>query len=195
MMYIINNLKESKTSIGKGEKMEKFIPETYKEVTKNLEPVIEKYDLDKITVESLVRSSIEIEEQSVQPVTAIWSFRNGKTYSTKASNIKVKFKICAFISISTKKRRWGRRDFWLALAIIYLIVDLFTTATQEIDEISSVVLIAVYRLQHGDEKRILEYINEICPENLKKDIMPEHIERIIRKIRELGMYFLRRWKI
>ena len=24
--------------------MEKFIPETYKEVTKNLEPVIEKYD-------------------------------------------------------------------------------------------------------------------------------------------------------
>lgn len=29
--------------------MEKFIPETYKEVTKNLEPVIEKYDLDKIS--------------------------------------------------------------------------------------------------------------------------------------------------
>ena len=42
--------------------MEKFIPETYKEVTKNLEPVIEKYDLDKITVERLVRSIIEIEE-------------------------------------------------------------------------------------------------------------------------------------
>ena len=115
--------------------MEKFIPETYKEVTKNLEPVIEKYDLDKITVESLVRSSIEIEEQSVQPVTAIWSFRNGKTYSTKASNIKVNLKF-ALSSVFRLKTTLGQRDFWLALAIIYLIVDLFTTATQEIDEIS-----------------------------------------------------------
>ena len=116
--------------------MEKFIPETYKEVTKSLEPVIEKYDLDKITVESLVRSSIEIEEQSVQPVTAIWSFRNGKTYSTKASNIKVNLKF-ALSSVFRLKTTLGQRDFWLALAIIYLIVDLFTTATQEIDEISS----------------------------------------------------------
>ena len=165
--------------------MEKFIPETYKEVTKNLEPVIEKYDLDKITVESLVRSSIEIEEQSVQPVTAIWSFRNGKTYSTKASNIKVNLKF-ALSSVFRLKTTLGQRDFWLALAIIYLIVDLFTTATQEIDEISSVVLIAVYRLQHGDEKRILEYINEICTENLKKDILPEHIEESLEKLESWG---------
>lgn len=56
-------------------KWKNLIPETYKEVTKNLEPVIEKYDLDKITVESLVRSSIEIEEQSVQAVTGNMDFR------------------------------------------------------------------------------------------------------------------------
>ena len=56
----------------------------------------------KITVESLVRSSIEIEEQSVQPVTAIWSFRNGKTYSTKASNIKVNLKFALSSVFSTK---------------------------------------------------------------------------------------------
>ena len=38
--------------------MEKFIPESYNTVINLLQPVIEKYDLDKITVESLVRSSV-----------------------------------------------------------------------------------------------------------------------------------------
>ena len=69
--------------------MEKFIPESYNTVINLLQPVIEKYDLDKITVESLVRSSIEIDEHEIQPVTAIWKSRKGTVYSTKPSNIKV----------------------------------------------------------------------------------------------------------
>lgn len=165
--------------------MEKFIPETYKEVTNRLEPVIKKYDLDKITVESLVRSSIEIEEQSVQPATAVWSLKNGKTYSTKASNIKINLKF-ALSSVFRLKTTLGQKDFWLGLAIIYLIVDLFTMATEEIDEILSVVLIAVYRLQHGDKERILEYINRICPENLKNDATLGHIEESLKKLESWG---------
>ena len=74
----------------------------------------------------------------------------------------------------------------MGLAIIYLIVDLFTMATEEIDEISSVVLIAVYRLQHGDKERILEYINRICPENLKNDATLGHIEESLKKLESWG---------
>nr|WP_295300470.1 hypothetical protein [uncultured Blautia sp.] len=165
--------------------MEKFIPETYKEVTSRLEPVMEKYDLDKITVESLVRSSIEIEEQVAQPATAVWKSKSGKIYSTKGSNIKVNLKF-ALSSVFRLKTTLGQKDFWLGFAIIYLIVDLFTMATEEIDEISSVVLIAVYRLQHGDEKRLREYINHICPSNLEKDITQERIEESLKQLESWG---------
>lgn len=165
--------------------MEKFIPETYKEVTNRLEPVIEKYDLDRITVESLVRSSIEIEEQSIQPVTAVWKSKSGKVYSTKGSNIKINLKF-ALSSVFRLKTTLGQKDFWFGLAIIYLIVDLFTMATEEIDENSSVVLIAVYRLQQGDEERLLDYIDKICPENLKNNMTQECVEEALKKLESWG---------
>ena len=83
--------------------MEKFIPESYNTVINLLQPVIEKYDLDKITVESLVRSSIEIDEHEIQPVTTIWKSRKGTVYSTKPSNIKVnlKFSLSSIFRLKT----------------------------------------------------------------------------------------------
>lgn len=165
--------------------MERYIPEIYKTVVDKLEPVIGQYNLDKITVESLLRSSIEIEEQDIQPVTAVWKNKKGKTYSTKASNIKVNLKF-ALSSLFRLKTTLSEKDFWLVLAIIHLIVDLFTMATQEVDEFSSVVMIAVYRLQHGDMERLVTYIEEICPADLRAAISSENIEESLNKLESWG---------
>lgn len=165
--------------------MEKYIPETYNHVIKMLEPVIEKYDLDKITIESLVRSSIEVEEQMIQPVTAVWRSKSGKMYSTKASNIKVSLQFALTI-VFRLKTVWGMKDIWLGIAIIHMIIDSFISATLEIDEWSSITLISVYRLQHADKKAIFEYAGKICPLNLKKDITEECIDNSLNKLESWG---------
>lgn len=165
--------------------MERYIPEEYKTVIDVLEPIIEEHDLDRIMVESLVRSCIEIEEQPIQPVTAIWKTRQGNIYSTKASNIKVNLKF-ALASVFRIKTIMYQEDIWFCLAIIHIIVDLFTTATQEIDEISSLVLIGIYRLQNGDYERINHYILEIAPANIKKDITRATIEEALKKLEGWG---------
>ena len=62
--------------------MNQFIPEIYKNVIETLNSMIEKHKLDEITVESLVRSSIEIEDPVMELVTQLRRL-NGKTYSIK----------------------------------------------------------------------------------------------------------------
>ena len=143
--------------------MEKFIPESYNTVINLLQPVIEKYDLDKITVESLVRSSIEIDEHEIQPVTTIWKSRKGTVYSTKPSNIKVNLKF--------------------ALSSIF---RLKTTLNQEIDELSAVVLVSVYRLQNGNTERIKQYAKEICPSSLSDKLQSENIDDSLAKLESWG---------
>ena len=165
--------------------MEKFIPESYNTVINLLQTVIEKYDLDKITVESLVRSSIEIDEHEIQPVTTIWKSRKGTVYSTKPSNIKVNLKF-ALSSIFRLKTTLNQEDIWLGLAIIHLIVDLFTSATQEIDELSAVVLVSVYRLQNGNTERIKQYAKEICPSSLSDKLQSENIDDSLAKLESWG---------
>lgn len=165
--------------------MEKYIPETYKLAINMLEPMIKKYDLDRITLESLVRSSIEIEEQDIQPVTAIWRNKKGQIYSTKASNIKVNLSF-ALSSLFRLKTSLNQKDFWLVLAIIHLIVDLFTMATKEVDEFSAVVLVGVYRLQHANIEKIMEYIKEICPKDLNSKVTIDSINEALKKLESWG---------
>lgn len=165
--------------------MERYIPEEYKNVIDMLEPIIEEHDLDKITVESLVRSCIDVEEQTIQPVTVLWKTKQGKTYSTKASNIKVNLKF-ALASLFRVKTIINQKDVWFGMAIIYMIVDLFTNATKEIDEISALVLIGVYRLQHGDIERINRYILEISPDNMKEHISGTAVEAALKKLEGWG---------
>lgn len=161
--------------------MDKYIPEVYKKSTERLENIIERYHLDRITVESMVRSCIEVEEQEIQPASATWRSRGGRVYSTKASNIKVNLRF-ALSSVFRLKTIFAQDDFWLALAMIHLIVDLFTNATKEIDEISSVVLVAVYRLQHADKEKILEYAEKICPESIQELLSAECVEESLEKL-------------
>lgn len=165
--------------------MEKYIPKNYKIAIDMLEPVINKYKLDKIAVESLVRSSIEIEDQEIQPVTAIWRSTNGKVYSTKPSNIKVNLKFALDLAFRLKTT-FTQKDIWFGIAIIDIIVALFTSATKEIDEFSSIVLLSVYRRQHRNIEEIIEYVEKICSKNSKNDISKEIIKESLEKLESWG---------
>lgn len=69
--------------------MNDYIPEEYSNVIKSLEPIVEKYELDSVMVSSIVRGSIEKEEQPIQPASKVWKSKDGNVYTVKPANIKV----------------------------------------------------------------------------------------------------------
>lgn len=164
--------------------MNQYIPEIYKNVIETLNSMIEKHKLDEITVESLVRSSIEIEDPVMELVTQLRRL-NGKTYSIKLSNIKVNLKF-ALSAIFQLKTIVSERECWLVLAIIQMIVNLFAETVREVDEVSSIVLISVFRLDHGTEDRVCRYAREICPPSLKDKLTLDSIRESLKKLEELG---------
>ena len=56
--------------------MNDYIPEEYSNVIKSLEPIVEKYELDSVMVSSIVRGSIEKEEQPIQPASKVWKSKD-----------------------------------------------------------------------------------------------------------------------
>ncbi len=165
--------------------MDMCIPEEYTRIISMLEPVIKEYNLDEISVKSLVRSSIEVEEQPIQPATVVWKSKDGKIYSTKPSNIKVNLKF-ALSTIFRLKTVISQKDIWVALAVLHLVVDLFTNSAIEIDELAGLALLSVYRLQHADEERLLKYAEEICPEEKHEMVQKDDFVLSLARLEEWG---------
>ena len=161
------------------------IPEEYIEINNMLEPVIKEYNLDEISVKSLVRSCIEIEEQPIQPATVVWKSKDGNSYSTKPSNIKVNLKF-ALSTVFRLKTVINQKDIWLILAILHLVVDLFTCSTTKIDELSGLTLLSVYRLQHADEERLFRYAKEICPKGKEEILQKADFNLSLARLEEWG---------
>lgn len=56
---------------------------------KALEPIIEKYELDPVMLSSIVRGTVEVEEQPIPPASKVWKSKDNKVYTIKPSNIKI----------------------------------------------------------------------------------------------------------
>lgn len=165
--------------------MDMCIPEEYTEIVDILEPVIKKYDLDEISVKSLVRSSIEIEEQPIQPATLIWKSKDGNSYSVKPSNIKVNLKF-ALSTVFRLKTIITQKDIWFVLAILHLVVDLFIDPKVKIDELAGVALISVYRLQRANKERLFLYAKDVCPSKKKEILKENDFELALARLEEWG---------
>lgn len=159
--------------------MDIYIPEQYNELIERLNPLIKNYDIDEIALNGLVRGCVHIEEELAQPVTRLYKRKDGTMFTTKVSNIKVDLKF-ALSNAFRMKAIFSFKEVWLTLAIIYLIVDLFTDATKEVDEDMSVVLLAVYRLQKSNLDDILVYIdsNIDVGKKYQKDIIEKALDKL-----------------
>lgn len=160
------------------------IPEEYNIIEQKLKPIIEKYKLDEVSVNSLVRSSIAIEERNAPRASVIWETRDGKIYSTKPNNLKINLKF-ALSTIFRLKTTSSQKDIWLVLAILHIVVDLLTSCTKEITEFSGLVLISIYRLQHADKEHITQYMREICPDK-EKELEESDLESALQDLEEWG---------
>jgi len=178
--------------------MNNYVPEEYENIIEKLHPIINEHGLDEITIAGLVRGSVEVEQQPIQPASRIWTTKSGQTYTVKPSNIKVNLEF-ALKNTFRLKTIFSQKDVWLVFAIIYMIVDLFTEAVELIDETSALVLLAVYRRQNGSLQEVFEYAKKIKPLDSKLNIDEQVCYEALERLQELrciilqedGKYILR----
>lgn len=164
--------------------MNDYIPEEYSKAIKSLEPIIQKYGLDVVMVSSIVRGSIEKEDQPIQPASKVWKSKDGNVYTVKPANVKVNLSF-ALANAFRLKTMFSQKDIWLVLAIIYLIVDMFTSAIKKVDEISALILLAIFRLQEAEKTEIKEYALKIVPQNSNIIINDKVVQEALDNLEEL----------
>lgn len=164
--------------------MNDYIPEEYSEAIKSLEPIIEKYELDPIMVSSIVRGTVEKEEEPIQPASKVWKSKDGNVYTVKPANIKINLSF-ALANAFRLKTVFSQKDIWLVLAIIHLIVDMFTSAVKKVDEPSALILLAIFRLQAAEKEEISEYALKILPSDSKIIITDKVVQDALDNLEEL----------
>lgn len=164
--------------------MNDYIPEEYSEAIKSLQPIIDKYGLDSVMISSIVRGSIEKEERPIPPASKVWKAKDGNVYTVKPANIKVNLSF-ALSNAFRLKTVFAQKDIWLVLAIIYLVVDMFTSAVKKVDEMSALILLAVFRLQNAEKKEISEYAEKILPSNSCLCISDDNVQKALDNLEEL----------
>lgn len=164
--------------------MNEYLPEEYSKAIEMIHPIVEEYKLDSILVNSIIRGAIEIDLQPIQPASKVLRSKKGETYSIKPTNIKLNLSF-ALSNAFRLKTTFSQKDVWLVLAILHLVVDLFTDATKKIDEISSLVLLATFRLQQASKNQIWDYTLKIQPKESNLEITEELIETALKNLEDL----------
>lgn len=166
--------------------MTEFIQEPYNSIMEIMQPIIQEHNLDEITMESIVRSCVEVEEKEIQRAKYIRPGLKGEIYSTKLPNIKINLEFI-FSTLNASKAVVKEKSMWMGVAVIYLVYYLFKQSTVKIEnsEIMSLVLFALYRLRRANVKETEEYVKQIAPDNMKKKVTIEVIEKSLCKLEEL----------
>lgn len=149
--------------------MNEYIPEEYNTMIASIQHIIDKYELDPMLIASIIRGSIEIDALPMERASIIYTTPNKKTYSTKPQNIKFNLSF-ALSNLFRLKSIFTQKELWIILAIIHLIIDLFTCSRVEINETHALILLATYRLQSSTDDRILEYAKDIKPANFNEEL-------------------------
>lgn len=163
-----------------------IVPE-YEEIKKNLIPFIKEHDLDSITVNSLIRGSIEVLEPEIPTASVAVIDANNLTsgISVKLKNIKVNLKF-ALNSIFSFKSVCDAEGKWLILVILKTIVFLFEEMKVELSEKEAIVLFCIYRLQSATLGEIIEYAEKIRENGKEADMQIEGVNDALRNLERIG---------
>lgn len=164
--------------------MDEYVLQEYRMALEALEPLIAKYELDPVMLSSIVRGTVEVEEHPLQSALKVWKSKDGKVYTIKPSNIKINLSF-ALDNAFRFKTIFTQKDIWLVLAIIHLVVDMFTSAVKRVDEMSALILVAVFRLQSAESREILEYAQKILPQNSELCVDDVSVQRALDNLEEL----------
>lgn len=136
----------------------------YVDLWREMEPFIEENGLDKVAVNSLLRSSMEFLKPG--PSRAAVVLMDAKDLSSSASVklvIRVDMKL-ALESIFCFRSVLEERGIWLMLALLRAISLLIADARVDFGKKETIVLFALYRLRSADVREITAYIDRLIHE-------------------------------
>lgn len=155
----------------------------YDLLLKKLEPTIKDKNLDPVAVSSMIRSCVEIDDENLTCASRYFYMR-GRYYSVKPSNIKINLKFAIQI-IMKFKGICTDNELWLIASIIDIAQYLFSNATKEIDQMSAMILLALYRLLKADKQQINNYIERLnSPDNPKPNLC--QLQDLLDQLEDIG---------
>lgn len=162
--------------------MSGYICYEHKVIINQLEPFISNHNLDRVSVESLVKSCVEILSNDLPKAsTSIIDLKNLKnSFNFKFSNIRINFTFGLNL-IFKLKTCFISNDIWFVLSLLEIARILIQEATIKLNESDALVLTSIYRLKDANENEIIEYANSInpCYHNiLDKDIVNESLKNL-----------------
>lgn len=178
--------------------MPSYIAPEYEKIEKNLKSFLKEHDVDTITLNSLIRGSIEILEPEIPTASVAVIDADNLTsgISVKLKNIKINLKF-ALNSIFSFKSVCDAEGVWLVLAILKTIVFLLEEIKVKLDANEAMVLFSIYRLQSATPKEIFEYIKNLKKNEENVDIQIEDTNDAIKNLEKIktikledGKYFL-----
>lgn len=167
--------------------MTEYIAQEYEEIEKSLIPFTKEHDLDSITVNSLIRGSIEVVEPGFPRASiAVIDTKNpASSISLKLKNIKVNLKF-ALNSIFSFKSVCDAEGKWLILAILKTIVFLLEKMQVKLGENEAVVLFCIYRLQSATSGEIVEYVKKLKENGREADIEIKDVNNALQNLEKIG---------
>lgn len=164
-----------------------YIAPEYEEIEKNLVPFLEEHNLDRITLSSMLRGSIEILEPEIPTASVAIIDADNLTsgISVKLKNIKINIKfalnsICSFKSICDAEGKW------LILAILKTIVFLLEEMKVELGLKEAIVLFCIYRLQSATPEEIVEYAEKVKQNEEGTEIQISDVNDALNTLEKIG---------
>ena len=164
-----------------------YLAPEYKEIEKELKSFIDENNLDEVTVNSLIRGSIEVLEPDIPIASSV--FINAKTFShsvsVKVKNIKVNLEF-ALNSIFAFKSICDATGIGLILVLLRAILSIMGKIQVTLGVKEAVTLFALYRLRCADSERIFSYIKQMSEENANATISRTEMEEALKFLESIG---------
>lgn len=163
-----------------------YIDPVYEEIEKELSPFVQEHDLDLVTVNSLIRGSIEILEPEM-PTDSWGGLKNNLSsgIDIKCKNIKINLKF-ALDSIFSLKYIFDANKKWLILTILKAIVFLLGSMKIELDNDDTVVLFCIYRLRSATTEEITNYAKKLQENKTISNIQINDISKTLKNLEDIN---------
>ena len=168
--------------------MESYIAPEYREIEDFLMPFVEEHELDSITVNSMIRGSIEILEPDIPVASVVMMKENDLTsaVSVKPKNIKISLGF-ALDSIFSFKSVCDSEGIFLILTLLKTILFLMGKMWITLKSDQAIVVFIIYRLKSATPQDIIRYTKKLKNEVKEVDIAIENIDEVLDSLEEMSV--------
>lgn len=167
--------------------MSSYIAPEYEEIENMLNSFVEEHELDNVTVNSLIRGSVEVLEPEI-PTASVAVIDTGdlsSAVSIKPKNIKINLKF-ALNSIFSFKSICDSKGVWLVLGILKTILYFIQDMSIQLSDQETIVLFALYRLRSATSVEITAYIDKLKETEESVDIQVVNVEESLKVLEKIG---------